>query len=227
MFPDSLETLPNLNDPESTMPLIEVEPELRLESTTLIAYLKEMSIKFSKTHRDLMPKPERVETGKKLLEFDRRLVHLMRHGENSIQRIVALAGLLYSHFLLRGMGRSTRIISNLVNQLKESIHTALWSSEGIFLANPALLLWTLLIGIMAAGEGHAQSPWFLWSLRQLYRVESRVTILNEQTLIDLMSLPNHDSPEAFCWLLDDRILRHPAIEMTTVASFRIAIASTA
>jgi hypothetical protein len=214
-----------LNESEKIIPLIELEPELRLETTTLIAYLREMSLKFSTTQRDLMPKPDRVETGKKLLEFDRRLAHLMRLGESSTQRIIALTGLIYSHFLLRGMGRSTRIITNLVGQLKESISSALFSSEDIFETNPSLLLWTLLMGTTCAGQGHAQSSWFMWSMRQLYGAEGQIPLIPEQTWVELMSLPNHKSPERFRWLLDDWVLCHPGMNQTTVAYFKIAIAS--
>ncbi|KAK0757525.1 hypothetical protein N5P37_010252, partial [Trichoderma harzianum] len=151
--------------------------------------------------KDNMAPDSRVALGFRLLASDRSILKHV-HGVNdcSVLALVARAALLYSHTVLRGASRSSRIISISIDQLKQLIVSALVSKGDIFASHPIALVWVLLVGVVASGRENIQGTWFRLCLEKACGSDSKLSWEKVQATINA---PNNISPQPFYWMIEE------------------------
>ncbi|KAL6796472.1 hypothetical protein J3E68DRAFT_401051 [Trichoderma sp. SZMC 28012] len=159
--------------------------------------------------KDNMAPDSRVALGFRLLASDRSILKHV-HGVNdcSVLALVARAALLYSHTVLRGASRSSRIISTSIDQLKQLIVSAFVSKGDIFASHPIALVWVLLVGVVASGRENIQGTWFRLCLEKACGSDSKLSWEKVQATIDA---PNNISPQPFYWMIEEIPLHLPCI----------------
>ncbi|KAL7940779.1 hypothetical protein V8C42DRAFT_336524 [Trichoderma barbatum] len=172
--------------------------ELRLIAKELIA-----------TPKDSMAPDSRAALGFRLLASDRSILQYV-HDANyfSVLALVARAALLYSHTVLRGAVRSSRIIKTSVDQLKQLLISAFVSRGDIFASNPIALVWVLLVGVVASGSENIQGTWFRLCLEKACGSDSR---LPWERVQETIAAPNNLSPQPFYWMIEEMSLHLPCI----------------
>lgn len=140
--------------------------------------------------------------GQQFLASDRELLSLV-HGETYLQQpmlsIFSLAALIYSECVLRGMGRSSRVIKTIVGLLKSRI---LEVEEGEQNEGDGRLYWAIVIGVLATEKWSEEGMWFLdlfvgrWGL-----VEGMW-----EGVVALQDDGNEVGPAGFYWVLGDEVL---------------------
>ncbi|KAL7929311.1 hypothetical protein V8C35DRAFT_331697 [Trichoderma chlorosporum] len=172
--------------------------ELRLIAKELIA-----------TSKDNMAPDDRVALGFRLLASDRSILRLVHDTHDcSVLALVARAALLYSHTVLRGALRSSRIITASIDKLKQLIISAFSFKDDIFASHPISLVWVLLVGVVASGRENIQGTWFRLCLEKACGSDSKLPWEKVQEAIDA---PNNKSPQPFYWMIEEIILHLPCI----------------
>lgn len=159
--------------------------------------------------KDTMAPDGRVALGFRLLASDRSILkHVHGVNDRSVLALVARAALLYSHTVLRGAIRSSRIISTSIDQLKQLIISAFVSKGDIFASHPIALVWVLLVGVVASGRENIQGTWFRLCLEKACGSDSKLSWVKVQATIDA---PNNISPQPFYWMIEEIPLHLPCI----------------
>jgi hypothetical protein len=166
--------------------------------------IRSMSKDLVATPKHLMAPDRRAALGFRLLASDRSILKRI-HGKNgsSILALLARGALLFSHVVLRGAPRSSRISRALVGQLKEALIFVYTSEGGIFADHPITLVWLLLVGMLASGGDSLQGAWFRLCLEKACGSNAGLSWGNVQ---ELTETPNNISPQPFCWMLEDLTL---------------------
>lgn len=171
--------------------------------------LRSISDELISTPRHRMSPDRRAALGFRLLASDRSILrHIHRKNGSSISALLARGALLFSHVVLRGTSRSSRIIRALIDQLKQVIIFVYTFEGDIFVDHPIALVWLLLVGILASGRENFQGAWFRLSLEKACGSDVGLSWENVQALIET---PNNVSPQPFCWMLQEITLHLPCI----------------
>lgn len=161
------------------------------------------------TPKHRMAPDRRATLGFRLLSSDRSILkHIHGRNGSSILALLARGALLFSHVVLRGTSRSSRIIKTLVDQLKQVIILVYTSEGDIFASHPLALVWLLLVGVLASGKENFQGAWFRLCLEKACGSDAGLSWGNVQALIEA---PNNISPQPFCWMLEDITLHLPCV----------------
>lgn len=177
--------------------------ELRLLSNEIIA-----------TPRDNMLPDRRVVLGFRLLASDRSILkHIHDMNGYSVLSFVARGALLYSHTVLRGAARSSRIITTQIDKLRQSIISTFTHRGDVFADHPMALVWLLLVGALASGKENSQGTWFRLCLEKACGSDSGLSWDKVQAIIDA---PNSVSPQPFYWLLEEITLHLPYINTSVL-----------
>jgi hypothetical protein len=161
--------------------------------------------------RDNLSMEGRVRLGQRLLVSDR---HLLKYtytdceGSPCISTIISTAALAYSHTALRAMNRSSRVLKAMVTRMKYLLTSALTLQYDFFYGNLASMVWVLLVGVMAAGEGNPNASWFMSCLQRSCKQDDRIVW---EDIENMAKAPNHISPQPFLWLLDESRLQFSSV----------------
>lgn len=171
--------------------------------------LRSISKELIATPRHLMAPERRAALGLRLLASDRSILKRI-HGEHSsdILALLARGALLFSHVVLRGTSRTSRIVRTLADQLKQAIISVYTSEGDIFADQPIALVWLLLIGMLASGGETIQGAWFRLCLEKACGSDTELSWGDVQALTET---PNNISPQPFCWMLEEVTLDLPCI----------------
>lgn len=171
--------------------------------------LRSISKEFTATPKHRMAPGRRAALGFRLLASDRSILkHIHGRNGSSILALLARGALLFSHAVLRGSSRSSRIIRTLVDQLKQAIISVYTSEGDIFADAPIALVWLLLVGMLASGKENFQGAWFRLCLEKACGSDTGLSWEKVQALIEG---PNSISPQPFCWMLEEITLHLPCI----------------
>jgi hypothetical protein len=171
--------------------------------------LRSISDELIATPKHLMAPDRRAALGFRLLASDRSILkHIHVVNGVNILAILARGALLFSHVVLRGASRSSRIIRALVDQLKQVIIFSYTTEGDIFANHPAVLVWLLLVGILASGRENFQGSWFRLCLEKACGINTGLSWENVQAITEV---PNNVSPQPFRWMLEEFTLDLPCI----------------
>ncbi|UKZ72323.1 uncharacterized protein TrAtP1_013266 [Trichoderma atroviride] len=175
----------------------------------MMGEIRSMSKELVATPKHLMAPDRRAALGFRLLASDRSILKRI-HGKNgySVLALFARGALLFSHVVLRGTPRSSRIITILVDQLKEALIFAYTSEDDIFDDHPIALVWLLLVGMLASGRENFQGIWFRLCLEKACGGDAGLSWEDVEALTET---PNNISPQPFCWMLEEIALDLPCI----------------
>lgn len=192
----------NHSQPSSTLPL---KSPFQLSESEVIHRIRNFSVELIHSPRESLSTERRVNLGLRLLASDRDLLSQIHNSSSSLLSIVATAALLYSQAILRGIKCTSRVIKTLLDQVRESVTSALTSEDDVFAEDHAALAWVLLVGVLASGKDTPQSAWFIWCLRRSCGSEGRLPW--EEEVQQIIDAPNHMSPKPFLWIFNDDVLR--------------------
>lgn len=167
----------------------------------MLGEIRSISKELVATPKHLMASDRRAALGFRFLASDRSMLERI-HGKNgsSILALLARGAILFSHVVLRGAPRSSRITRALVDQLKEALIFVYISQGDIFVNHSIALVWLLLVGMLASGRENFQGAWFRLCLEKACGGDTGFSWEDVQALTQT---PNNISPQPFCWMLEE------------------------
>lgn len=167
----------------------------------MLGEIRSISKELVATPKHLMAPDRRAALGFRFLDSDRSMLKRF-HGKNgsSILALLARGAILFSHVVLRGAPRSSRITRTLVDQLKEALIFVYTSQGDIFVNHSIALVWLLLVGMLASGRKNFQGAWFRLCLEKACGGDAGLSWEDVQALTET---PNNISPQPFCWMLEE------------------------